>query len=49
MTQGCKSSGCDTLHPDEWMCYSVPFASKYVLFSLALHCPQLHDLLTYAL
>ena len=28
MTRGCKDSHCNFLQPEDWMCYSVPFASK---------------------
>ena len=28
MTSGCKDSHCNYLQPEDWMCYSVPFASK---------------------
>ena len=28
MTSGCRDSQCNFLQPEEWMCYSVPFASK---------------------
>ncbi len=28
MTAGCRDHKCNFLQPEDWMCYSVPFASK---------------------
>lgn len=28
MTAGCRDNDCNFLQPEDWMCYSVPFASK---------------------
>ena len=28
MTSGCQDRQCNFLQPEEWMCYSVPFANK---------------------
>ena len=28
MTSGCQSTGCNFLQPNDWMCFSMPFAMK---------------------
>ncbi len=28
MTEKCKTMECNFLKPDDWMCFSVPFAQK---------------------